>query len=123
MPFDCKLGLQRSPSSTVPLHQVHAEGGLLPQTVLLVQRKHPTLMWQRLPDGRVLLQSLTAHAAAQEAAAAQQAQVFACACGCSSICPAEHAGRRLLGPKMLLAEVACQCLCNAMRAAPSARLS
>ena len=76
MPFDCKLGLQRSPGSWAPLHLVLPTGGLVPQIMLLVQRKHPTIMWQRTPEGRPVLQSLKAHAAIQEAARKEHAKVW-----------------------------------------------
>ncbi|KAK9810639.1 hypothetical protein WJX73_006370 [Symbiochloris irregularis] len=71
---DCQLGLQRSPGSFTPLHKVHPQGGLVPQMVLLVRRKHPNLMWQRSSDGRAITSSIRAHAAAVEAAQAGQEQ-------------------------------------------------
>ena len=75
MPFDCKLGLQRSPGSTTPLHLVHHSGGMIPQTLVLIQRKHATIMWQRTADGRAVTQSLRSHSAAEEDGSTLQAQV------------------------------------------------
>ena len=69
------LGLQRSAGSFTPLGLVHPQGGLVPQMVLLVRRKHPNLMWQRTSDGCPVTTSLRAHVAAVEAAQAGQEQV------------------------------------------------
>lgn len=79
MPFGAKLGLQRSPGSFTPLHLVHPGGGLVPQTVLLVQRRHPPLLWQRTAEGRAATRSPQAHAAALDAATARLAQASPCA--------------------------------------------
>lgn len=103
---DCMLGLQCSPGSFTPLGLVHPQGGLVPQIVLLVQRKHPNLMWQRTSDGCTTVTSLHAHAAAIEAAEANQEKVLVLMyCQCLPL-------QAVRGIALEPGELHCQILCS-----------
>ena len=67
-----RLGLQRDRIMYVPLHMVHPEGGVVPATVIVVQRIYPMLH----KDSIGVMRTPKAHAAAQALAEARFAQVL-----------------------------------------------
>ena len=52
---DAKLGATRHRSAIVPLHLVRGDGGVVPCTTLLVQRKYPLYYSQQSGAGKVCL--------------------------------------------------------------------
>ena len=70
-----KLGWQQAHSVLLPLHCIQAEGGAIACTLLLVQRKYPTLVRARLPSGVIITQTPKAYTAAQSHLEAQAANV------------------------------------------------
>lgn len=70
-----KLGWQQAHSVLLPLHWIQAEGGAIACTLLLVQRKCPTLVRVQLPSGVVITQTPQAYAAAQSLFETQAANV------------------------------------------------
>ena len=66
-----RLGLQRDRIMYVPLHMVHPEGGVVPATVIVVQRIYPMLH----KDSIGVMRTPKAHSAAQALAEARLAQV------------------------------------------------
>lgn len=59
----------------LPLHCIQPEGGALGCTLLVVQRKHPSMVWERLPSGITITRSPQAHTAAQTRFEEQAAKV------------------------------------------------
>ncbi|KAL0024592.1 hypothetical protein WJX77_001215 [Trebouxia sp. C0004] len=60
-----RMGWQKSQRAYVPLHCVHPEGGTLPCTLLVVQRKYPVMMHEKLPSGVPITRSQQAYRTAQ----------------------------------------------------------
>ena len=71
-----KLGWQQAHSVLLPLHCIQAQGGPIACTLLLVQRKYPTLVRARLPSGVIITQTPKAYTAAQSHFEAQAANVM-----------------------------------------------
>ncbi len=69
------MGWQKSQRAYVPLHCVHPEGGPLPCTLLLVQRKYPVMMHEVLPSGVPITRSQQAYQTAQNQFEIQAANV------------------------------------------------
>ena len=46
-----KLGFQRAPAFTVPLHSLVSNGGIVPCVEVVVQRRYPLMYMETLPDG------------------------------------------------------------------------
>ena len=61
-----KLGKQAHRLSYVPLGAVHPSGGTIPQTVVVVLRRYPRLMWTKLPSGVATFQTPRAQATAEQ---------------------------------------------------------
>lgn len=57
-----KLGRQCSRTTYVPLGAVRPDGGPIPQTMLVICRRYPRLLWTRLPSGVGMFQTPRAHA-------------------------------------------------------------
>ncbi len=70
-----RLGWQKSQHAYVPLHCIHQEGGPVPCTLLVVQRKYPIMMYERLPSGIPIARSQQAYRAAQNQYERQAANV------------------------------------------------
>ena len=70
-----KLGWQKSQRSYVPLHCIQSEGGSVPCTLLLVQRKYPVMVWERLPSGVTVIVSQHTYESAQNQYENQAAKV------------------------------------------------
>jgi len=63
---DCtKLGRQAYRTSYLSLASVHTLGGPIPQTLVVVLRRYPRLLWTRLPSGVATYQTPRAQAAAE----------------------------------------------------------
>ena len=75
-----KLGWQKAQSVLLPLHCVRPDGGLIPCTLIVVQRKYPMMVRERLPSGVVIIRTPEAVRAAQSDFDAQAAIV-----SCTSI--------------------------------------
>lgn len=65
VPYSTKLGRQDHLSTFLPLAAVHPRGGIVPQTLVVVLRRYPRLMWTKLPSGVSTFQTLRAQAAAE----------------------------------------------------------
>jgi breast cancer 2 susceptibility protein len=63
-PPGARLGRQPHRSTLVPLSGVRPSGGVVPQTLVVVLRAYPTLVWCKLPSGVAVWQTERAHAAA-----------------------------------------------------------
>ena len=76
-----KLGRQDHRTTFLPLKAVHPRGGVVPQTLVVVLRQYPRLMWTKLPSGVSTFQTLRAQAAAERRLQAEitQARVTAAA--------------------------------------------
>ena len=70
-----RMGWQKSQRAYVPLHCVYPEGGTLPCTLLLVQRKYPVMMHELLPSGVPITRSQQAYQTAQNQFEVQAANV------------------------------------------------
>ena len=73
---DAKLGWTPYQSVVVPLTAVKPGGGLLPRTIVLVQRRYPALYWDTLSDGRHTRRTPRAKAGADGIAEAQAEKVL-----------------------------------------------
>lgn len=71
-----KLGWTPYQSVVVPLTAVKPGGGLLPRTMVLVQRRYPPLYWDALADGRHIRRTPRARAGADRIAEAQAEKVL-----------------------------------------------
>ncbi|KAL0034552.1 hypothetical protein WJX79_008066 [Trebouxia sp. C0005] len=60
-----RMGWQKSQRTYVPLHCLYSEGGTLPCTLLVVQRKYPVMMHELLPSGVPITRSQQAYQTAQ----------------------------------------------------------
>ena len=69
------LGWQKAQRSYVPLHCIQPEGGSIASTLLVVQRKYPVMVWERLPSGVTVTVSLPTYEAAQSQYENQAAKV------------------------------------------------
>ncbi len=72
---DAKLGWTPYQSVVVPLTAVKPGGGVVPRTIVLVQRRFPPLYWDTLSDGRHLRRTPRAKAAADRIAEGQAEKV------------------------------------------------
>ena len=85
-----KLGWQKAQSVLVPLQCIQTDGGAIPRTLLVVQRKYPTMVRERLPSGVVIIRTPEAYRAAQsrfETVAANVSLLCATHVGCHiSVC-------------------------------------
>ena len=70
-----RMGWQKSQRAYVPLHCIYPEGGPLPCTLLLVQRKYPVMMHELLPSGVPITRSQQAYQTAQNQFEIQAANV------------------------------------------------
>ena len=69
------MGWQDSQRAYVPLHCVYPEGGNVPCTLLVVQRKYPVMMHEQLPSGVPITRSQQAYQTAQNQFEVQAANV------------------------------------------------
>lgn len=69
------MGWHKSQRTFVPVHCLQPEGGPVPCTLLVVQRKYPLMMWERLPSGVPITRSQQAYRAAQNQYETQAANV------------------------------------------------
>lgn len=84
-----KLGWQKTQSVLVPLQCIQADGGAVPRTLLLVQRKYPTMVRERLPSGVVITRTPEGYRAAQSRYETFAANVsLVCASQCLTLSPA-----------------------------------
>lgn len=60
-----KLGWQSANSCYTPLHCVQPKGGTIPYTLLLVRRKFPKMIWEKLPSGVTRTHTPKAYQAAE----------------------------------------------------------
>ena len=65
VPDSTKLGRQAYRTSYLSLAAVHAAGGPIPQTLVVVLRRYPRLLWTKLPSGVATFQTPRAQAAAE----------------------------------------------------------
>lgn len=79
---DCKLGFQRRPPHLVPLPDLAPDGGVLPATLLVIQRVFPVLYLSTDEGGVRTPRTARAQERAEHAMAAQAAQV----CILSALC-------------------------------------
>lgn len=70
-----RLGWQSSNSCYTPLHCVYPDGGAIPYTQLVVQRKYPAMIWEKLPSGVTRTHTPKAYQAAQSHYDIQAAKV------------------------------------------------
>lgn len=70
-----KLGWQKAQHVYVPLHCVHPDGGAVPCTLLVVQRKFPIMVYEKLPSGCPIARSQPTYQAAQNHYEMQAAKV------------------------------------------------
>ena len=70
-----KMGWQKAQRSYVPLNCIQPEGGSIASTLLVVQRKYPVMVWERLPSGVPVTVSLPTYEAAQTQYEHQAAKV------------------------------------------------
>jgi hypothetical protein len=70
-----RMGWQDSQRAYVPLHCVYPEGGNVPCTLLVVQRKYPVMMHEQLPSGVPITRSQQAYQTAQNQFEVQAANV------------------------------------------------
>ncbi len=73
---DAKLGWTPYQSVVVPLTAVKPGGGLLPRTIVLVQRRYAALYWDTLSDGRHIRRTPRAKAGADRIAEAHAEKVL-----------------------------------------------
>ena len=71
-----KLGWQKAQHVYVPLHCVHPDGGTVPCTLLVVQRKFPMMVYEKLPSGCPIARSQPTYQAAQNHYEMQAAKVI-----------------------------------------------
>ena len=75
-----KLGWQKPQRSYVPLHCIQSEGGCVACTLLLVLRKYPVMVWERLPSGITVTVSKHTYENAQDRYENQAAKVNHSSC-------------------------------------------
>lgn len=75
---DCKLGFQRQAPHLVPLTSASTEGGLLPATVLVIQRIFPVLYMSIDSGGVRTPRTAHAHERAAHVLAARAEEVSSC---------------------------------------------
>ncbi len=85
---DAKLGAAAVTATYSPLSAVRGDGGSVPRTALVLLRKYPQLVSQRMADGRTRTRT---HAAFNRTAKAQHASTesvrkFRKLCGCCHVC-------------------------------------
>jgi hypothetical protein len=74
-----KLGRQSYRTTYLSLAAVHALGGAIPQTLLVVLRKYPRLLWTKLPSGVATFQTPRVQATADRLIQAERTKALATA--------------------------------------------